>query len=391
MSSSSSISNSRRAASPDRQAPRFGVRLAKFFAPILLLGFIGGAIVLISGELLPVNIVARLQSYGRPFIYLAKFSDHTYRLKIEATIIKKPEILVMGASRSNQWRSAMFRPAVFYNAGNCLYTQRDYRRMLEDIGDNAPRVIIFSVDFYTFNNDWDPTFGMVAYGELSGWGSEEQKKILRDFVDQARSEPQSLIRVPIDPVYGVPALGLMASSTGIGTRLDGSYQYGARILGKQGVSLESAIERTVIGRKPFQFGTRIDQSQRDEFERFVKLARSRGITLIGVTMPFAPPVVDALNRSPKHAIWREFQTPEFGEWIERQGVTYFNFTNLESFGGRPQEFVDPFHPSEPAYIRMLLTMLASSKVRAIFPEIDTNVLRKRLAESSDFESYRNDF
>ena len=391
MSSSSSISNSRRAASHDRQAPRFGVRLAKFFAPILLLGFIGGAIVLISGELLPVNIVARLQSYGRPFIYLAKFSDHTYRLKIEATIIKKPEILVMGASRSNQWRSAMFRPAVFYNAGNCLYTQRDYRRMLEDIGDNAPRVIIFSVDFYTFNNDWDPTFGMVAYGELSGWGSEEQKKILRDFVDQARSEPQSLIRVPIDPVYGVPALGLMASNTGIGTRLDGSYQYGARILGKQGVSLESAIERTVIGRKPFQFGARIDQSQRDEFERFVKLARSRGITLIGVTMPFAPPVVDALNRSPKHAIWREFQTPEFGEWIERQGVTYFNFTNLESFGGRPQEFVDPFHPSEPAYIRMLLTMLASSKVRAIFPEIDTNALRKRLAESSDFESYRNDF
>jgi hypothetical protein len=367
------------------------VRLAKFFAPILLLGFIGGAIVLISGELLPVNIVARLQSYGRPFIYLAKFSDHTYRLKIEATIIKKPEILVMGASRSNQWRSAMFRPAVFYNAGNCLYTQRDYRRMLEDIGDNAPRVIIFSVDFYTFNNDWDPTFGMVAYGELSGWGSEGQKKILRDFVDQARSEPQSLIRVPIDPVYGVPALGLMASSTGIGTRLDGSYQYGARILGKQGVSLESAIERTVIGRKPFQFGARIDQSQRDEFERFVKLARSRGITLIGVTMPFAPPVVHALNRSPKHAIWREFQTPEFGEWIERQGVTYFNFTDLESFGGRPQEFVDPFHPSEPAYIRMLLTMLASSKVRAIFPEIDTNALRKRLAESSDFESYRNDF
>lgn len=391
MSSSSSISNSRRAASHDLGAPRFGVRLTKFFAPILLLGFIGGAIVFISGELLPVNIVARLQSYGRPFIYLAKFSDHTYRLKIEATIIKKPEILVMGASRSNQWRSAMFRPAVFYNAGNCLYTQRDYRRMLEDIGDNAPRVIIFSIDFYTFNNDWGPTFGMVAYGELSGWGSEEQKKILRDFVDQARSEPRSLIRVPIDPVYGIPALGLMASSTGIGTRLDGSYQYGARILGKQGVSLESAIERTVIGRKPFQFGARIDQSQRDEFERFVKLAHSKGIRLIGITMPFAPPVVDALNRSPKHAIWREFQTPEFAEWIERQDVTYFNFTSLESFGGRPQEFIDPFHPSEPAYIRMLLKMLASSKVRAIFPEIDTNALRKRLAESSDFESYRNDF
>ena len=391
MSSSSSISNSRSVTSHATPAPRFGVRLAKFFAPIVLLGFIAGAIVFMSAELLPVSTVAKLQSYGRPFIYLAKFSDHTYRLKVEATLIKKPEILVMGASRSNQWRSAMFRPAVFYNAGNSLYTQRDYRRMLEDIGNNTPRVIIFSVDFYTFNNDWDATFGMVSYDDLSGWGSAEHKKILRSFIDQARREPRSLIHAPIDPVHDVPALGLMASNTGIGTRVDGSYQYGARILGKQGVSLESAIERTVIGRKPFQFGARIDQAQRDEFEHFVKLAQSKGITLIGVTMPFAPAVVEALNRSPKHAIWREFQTPEFAEWIERQGVTYFNFTNLESFGGRPQEFIDPFHPSEPAYLRMLLTMLTNSKVRAIFPEVDANALRKRLAESSDFKSYRNSF
>jgi hypothetical protein len=391
MSSSSSISRFSSGGSRERVLARFVLRLSKFLAPIMLLGLIACAIVLVTCELLPVSVVARLQSYGRPFIYLAKFSDHTYRLKVEAILIKKPEILAMGASRSNQWRSAMFRPAAFYNAGNCLYTQRDYRRMLEDIGDNVPRVVIFSIDFYTFNNDWDPTFGAVAYDELSGWGSAEQKKILREVISLARREPGSLIRMPTDPVYHVPALGLMASSTGIGTRLDGSYQYGARILGKEGVSLESAIERTVIGRKPFQFGVRIDQSQRDEFERFVKLARSKGITLIGITMPFAPQVVEALNRSPKHAIWREFQTPEFAEWIERQGVTYFNFTNLESFGGRPQEFIDPFHPSEPAFIRMLLTMLKSSKLQAIFPEIDASLLRKRLAESSDFESYRNDF
>jgi hypothetical protein len=46
----------------------------------------------------------------------------------------------------------------------------------KDIGDNAPRIIIFSVDFYTFNNDWDPTFGTVSYDELSGWGSGETKE-----------------------------------------------------------------------------------------------------------------------------------------------------------------------------------------------------------------------
>ena len=97
----------------------------------------------------------------------------------------------------------MFRPAVFYNAGNCIYTQRDYRRMLR-FGNDTPRVIIFAIDFYTFNNDWDATFGMVSYDDLSGWELAEHKKILRSFIDQARREPRSLIHAPIDPFTRSP-------------------------------------------------------------------------------------------------------------------------------------------------------------------------------------------
>jgi hypothetical protein len=47
----------------------------------------------------------------------------------------------------------------------------------------------------------------------------------------------------------------------------------------------------------FQFGAKSIRPRRDEFERFVKLREAKGITLIGVTMPFAPQVVDAMNRS----------------------------------------------------------------------------------------------
>ena len=92
--------------------------------------------------MIPVRLVAWLQrSTGRS--YSPKLSDHTYKLKQEAIRLRKPKILVLGSSRSNQWRSAMFRPEEFYNAGNAIFLQRDFTRVLEQFGDYAPRVIIF--------------------------------------------------------------------------------------------------------------------------------------------------------------------------------------------------------------------------------------------------------
>lgn len=374
-----------------RPARRFCLRLAVFLAPLVLIGLVVGAFAIRSGELLPVSLIARLQTLHRPFIYLAEFSDHTYRLKVDAARLFKPNVLVMGASRANQWRSAMFKPETFYNASNCIYALRDYRRMLADLGDYAPRVIIFSVDFYTFNSIWDQGFGSVSHTDLAGPESAEEAYIFRSLIGRARHDPGELSLNPRDPLYGVPALGLVAARIGAGSRIDGSYQYGASILGIPGVSLDSALHRIAVGKEPFQFGNRIDEGQRREFERFVELARKKGIALIGITSPFAPALVQALDRSPRHEIWREFQRPEFADWIKQQGVIYFNFTRLESFGGKVDEFADPFHPSEPAQLRMLLTMLRAPAIQALFPNLDPVLLEGRLKQATSFEVYRNEF
>jgi hypothetical protein len=158
-----------------------------------------------------------------------------------------------------------------------------------------------------------------------------------------------------------------------------------------GVSLESAVQRVALGEKPFQPGREIDQEQRREFERFVDLARKKGVALVGITEPFVPALVEALDRSPQHEIWREFQKPEFADWVRRQGVIYFNFTRLESFGGKADEFADPFHPSEPADLRMLLTMQREPAFRALFPKLDPSLLEARLKQASPLEVYRNEF
>ncbi len=108
-------------------------------------------------------------------------------------------------------------------------------------------------------------------------------------------------------------------------------------------------------------------------------------------MPYDPAVVRALNESPGHGSWREFQDNAFGEWLRGLGVVYFNFTRLETFGGRPDEFVDPFHPSETAYLRMLLNMLSTPAFRHLLPELRPQPLMHRLRSASALEVFRNEF
>ena len=136
---------------------------------------------------------------------------------------------------------------------------------------------------------------------------------------------------------------------------------------------------------------RLDNAVLHEFERFTELARQKGITLVGVTMPFVPEVTRAIEQSTLYQAWRQFEGPQTKEWIRNQGVIYFDFTKLESFGGRPDEFVDPFHPSEPAYVRMLIAMLADPKFRALVPDLGINGLQERLKHAGPTKAYRNDF
>ncbi|MHC2382251.1 hypothetical protein [Bradyrhizobium liaoningense] len=105
-----------------------------------------------------MSTVAWLQAHGASFVYLPKLSDHSYRLKVDAVLQRKPEAVAMGSSRANQWRSAMFHPTRFYNAANAVFVVRDFARMLEEFGDFSPRVIIFSIDYFPFVPAFETTY-----------------------------------------------------------------------------------------------------------------------------------------------------------------------------------------------------------------------------------------
>jgi hypothetical protein len=279
----------------------------------------------------------------------------------------------------------MFRPTSFYNAANAVFVMRDFRRMLEGFGDFAPRVIIFSVDYFAFLPAFEFVYRKQSKDDLGGWGSSEQVQILEGAFGAVIRNPKLLIEVRKG---GVPTLGLSARRAGVGFRLDGSYHYGHR----EPVTAEGVLPAIREGKQwPVPAAASLDDARIQEFERFTELARSKGIALVGVTMPFIPEVARAMEQSSHYGAWRQFHSQPIREWIRKQGVVYFDFTTLESFGGRPDEFADPFHPSEPAYIRMLLTMLANENFRALFPDLDAEALRGRLKRASALEAYGHEF
>lgn len=368
-------------------------RLLTFFSPYLVVFFMLLIIAVHSGEFLPASVAARLNGLGYPFLYLPAFSDRNFQYKRYATILSNPDIVAIGSSRMNQWRSGMFYPYHFYNAGGALYVQEDYRRFLEALGDSPPKVVLFSLDSFTFDPNMDAIFKNRDYGNTVNPTIASYAVILKDVLIKLYNKPALAYQFH-EPLYHLPALGMQALATGTGFRIDGSYQYGGVISGDSASAPQSEaqfVERVEKGIFPFLKRTDVASSKIDEFEKFVAYAKGKGITLVGITMPMMPEISAALNSSPSHGIWKEFQSREMEERLHRYGILYFNFTDIKSFGGKEYEFIDPIHPSEPAYIRMLLTMMEEPTFKALLSKVSVQHLREKLATGTALESFRNEF
>src|SRR5689334_22580555 len=132
----SSSTSSSEGARP-RGLPRFAGKAALFLLPYAIPIALAQGVLLRLGEVAPTRWVVDRQARGAPFLFLPAYSDHTYALKREAVARFRPHVVALGGSRVNQWRSAMFRPDTFYNAGNAVYGIAHYRRFVEELPDDA--------------------------------------------------------------------------------------------------------------------------------------------------------------------------------------------------------------------------------------------------------------
>jgi hypothetical protein len=389
MTNSSSISNFKVDKEDETGLRTLLRRVAIFMIPLASVTIVVTCLAGMTGEIVPARWVAWAETKHHPFTYLPKFSDHTFYLKLHAAELERPDVLVLGSSRTNQWRSAMFAPYTFYNSGNAIDPLKDFSLFLERMGPPFPKVIIFSLDFFTFNNTWAARFTNLAHGDIEG---NEYALILKKLATEIWSNP-AVLRAPVDPVYHVPAVGIFANSLGIGFRIDGSFQYGQQFdsSGLEEDKIAGGIERIRQGEEPFQFASGIDAKQLDELKRFADLAHKHSIALVAVTMPYPHAEIEAVEKSDRHGIWKEFERQTFRDWIAHQSIIYFDFTHTESFHGNEIEFIDAFHPTETAYVRMLLSMLKDARFKALLPDISEDLLARKLRTATTYQVFRNEF
>jgi hypothetical protein len=356
-------------------------RLTLFLAPIvLMLGLLQG-LGYLSGETMPAGWAAQIQHGSQtPILYLPALSDHNFAFKLEATRLRQPDVLILGQSRSNQWRAGMFAGS-FYNASQSTYSIADEIAFLKALEPYAPKVLVIPVDFYQFDRNWEAVYARIARDDMALLDANSVLYGASLMVKQVIAAPLSLLRLQVDPASGFPAIGLTAGASGLGFRPDGSFTYAFELPANRfvGANVEDIEQRIQAGRAPFLFNQGLDASRMRQFEELVSSMAAKGTKVIGITMPFHPAVAAMLRASPNHGGWAAFRSPAFRQWIDGLDMSYFDFTDLSSFGGNEGEFVDTMHPSEAAYVRMLIAMIDREGSGALLAR-DVGVLREMLSK-----------
>jgi hypothetical protein len=297
------------------------------------------------------------------------FLQDTATWQLNRAAIRRPSVLMIGSSRVTQFRESMMPGAQFYNAAlatSSLWDAEAYFRTLYPV--HKPKTVLLGVDPWWFDAKRDPKPGRA---ETVSWRfdpTEQVANLLRR-ADNAR-ELMNMIATPLDrgpdPIGRRTPIGYNAAATASGFRPDGSYQYGAIMLGKAplydraqmghryGFRHERDQVRNVAGR----FGYTGEASARaaETLRRIVRLHKDAGIELI----LFFPPVA--------HAVYVEIQSvPAQRDYFARVtaltrsiaaqgGIAFHEFLDYAKLGVSDTQTIDGIHADEVGSLAQLRAM-----------------------------------
>jgi hypothetical protein len=174
-----------------------------------------------------------------------------------------------------------------------------------------------------------------------------------------------------------------------GFRRDGSYRYSAARLES---SKQNLTAKFLVQAMPGAL--HIDQGQITALERLAALARERGVTLVGIQLPFIEEGVDYLDHDPSYhhyaGVWREFDSQQMRDKFRSLGIHFFDLGRA-SFADDKRNFVDAYHPSELGTLRSMIKLCNEPDFRSLFPALVPTRLKRDLEnaerEGKVFEVY----
>ncbi len=343
---------------------RFLAKLALFALPVAAVLSIPVAFAVHMGEALPVRAVVTMQQGEMPILYGPTDRDPILSYKLLSTLVRRPDVVIIGSSRVLQFRSQFFdkNPAAFYNAGGEGWGIDEIRTLVEHLDrDHGPKILIVGLDQVWFDSDY------VSWEEAPILTTDDVGVSFSRLIPSTRKLIDTLIAGDVefgdvlDPhewLHNQAGLGLDALQGARGYRNDGSHQEGDLLqnptLGD--LARKHDIEKAPEGWRQFVQGNDVAEPMLVQLDSFLQMAQDKGMTVIGFGPPFMPTIYHIMIDGGK----TEY-LPKSAAQIEalfaRRGWHYFDFTDPTGIGGSDKEMYDGWHSSELLSLREYIAML----------------------------------
>jgi hypothetical protein len=276
--------------------------------------------------------------------------------------------VVLGSSRVLNFRAGFLneQPSTFYNAGGAGWTLNDMQSFLDHLDTaSAPKVLLLGLDQPTFNpaGRFAPQPVDIPADEftLEGVVTSTRSMIQGILLSYDRLGSLGNLASRREPTYHDFGLGVLALIRGDGYRNDGSRQLGRLIVDPSPIAPKRRADLQAFT-SIYPPGDTLSQPALDTVDAMLKSAKAKGITVVGFAPPFMPSLYQALVSSGQYGYLPETQA-RLKALFARYGYPYLDFSDGGALGASDEEFIDSWHPSELACLRVFL------KLRETLPDI----------------------
>lgn len=301
--------------------------------------------------------------YGRSVLA----DDHHYKVLLYGQ--RRPTILALGSSRTMQFREELFAAGeLFMTAGGAMASVEEGTRFVrETFAAHHPNLLILGVDYWWFNEasttggDRSQADDMYeSYLYLLSSGVSASGRLFDHFIHRR----QATALAP--PLPRARAIGSRAWAFGDGFRLDGSYTAAAVLHSAvdEGVADKdygTTLRRVRSETHPFEGGARAAERMVADFGALVALIRGYGTRVTMFMPPFSPEVYEALNSSPRHAVFQDVRR-RLRAFAAENGVPFEDASSMP-FDDR-RCYLDGFHGGYQLYAEIARRLVPQNRLNA---------------------------
>jgi hypothetical protein len=329
-----------------------------FCLPIIIVFGIPFWIMYRSGELISDDQLVEREASTQPVIVGDILSDPTDYVQLNAAIAKNPTVLVLGSSRSRQFRSTFFNPSTtVYTAGGIIQDIRSFREYLNHIPpEKDPKVLIIGLDQRLFSEAYDAIHPADIEDLLTNPISTQSVLANWSLVYQYYFEKKFTLAQVIN---ATDTVGLLANANGEGYRNDGSYDPGTEEYFAPSVTSDY-ITGIDNGSDGFEHDPTVSSSSITELNAFLAECKMRGIAVIGFAPPFSPEIYAKMLSMPSDYGYLTGLSQAVEPLFKKYSYSFYNFTNPATLGLTARDMQDGAHPTERGTLIMFLKMVEAN-------------------------------